>query len=55
MASVVFDEELLNSEETEIAGQKEFNFWQMVVGIFGDLKGFSEELNVAVDAAFLEA
>jgi len=54
MATIIFDENVLVSEETEIKGQKEFSFWQVVTGIFGDLKGFSEELNAAVDAAYLE-
>ena len=55
MARIMFDEELVKSEETEISGQKEFNFWQVIVGIFGDLKEFSEEVNAAVDAVCLEA
>lgn len=54
MARVIFDENVLVSEESEIRGQKEFSFWQIVSGIFGDLKEFSEELNAAVDAAYLK-
>lgn len=55
MAKIIYDENILVSEESEIKGQKEFSFWQVVTGIFGDLKEFSEELNAAVDAAYLEA
>ena len=54
MARVIFDENILVSEESEVKGQKEFSFWQVITGLFGDLKEFSEELNVAVDAAYLE-
>lgn len=55
MAKVIFDENVLIAEDTEIKGQKEFSFWNIISGIFGDLKEFSEELNAAVDAAYLEA
>lgn len=49
MAKVVFDSDLITQKSNEY--EAEFSFWNIITGMFGDMRELSERINEAIEEA----